>query len=57
MVSCGKDEEGKPICKLLQPNAYFGTYNEAYSALLEYNRTPYELSRNITMEELETLLK
>ena len=52
MVSCGKDEEGKPICKLLQPNAYFGTYNEAYSALLEYNRTPYELSRNITMEEL-----
>ena len=52
MVSYGKNEEGKPICKLLQPNAYFETYNEAYSALLEYNRTPYDLSQNITMEEL-----
>ena len=35
MVTIGKTDEGKPICKLLQPIAYFETYNEAYQALVE----------------------
>lgn len=52
MVTVGKTEEGKPICKLLKPQAYFQTYNEAYAALLEYNRNPYQIEDNITMLEL-----
>ena len=52
MVTVGKDENGKPICKLLQPRAYFLTYNDAYAALVEYNKNPYDLSPSITMREL-----
>lgn len=52
MVTVGKDSNGKPICKLLKPQAFFKTYNEAYSALVEYNKNPYDLSPSITVEEL-----
>ena len=52
MVTTGKDEYGKPICKLLKPESYFKSYNEAYKALVEYNKNPYELNNNITMNEL-----
>ena len=52
MVTVGHDEKGNPIGRLLQPQAYFETYNEAYAALVEYNRNPYDLDRNITMREL-----
>lgn len=52
MVSVGKTEFGRPICKLLQPQAFFETYNEAYTALVEHNRNPYTLSEKITIEEL-----
>lgn len=52
MVTVGKDEKGRPICKLLKPQAYFKTYNEAYSALLEYNKSPYELTSSLNMNEL-----
>lgn len=52
MVTVGKTEEGRPICKLLKPEAYFRTYNEAYSALTEYNKNPYELADTITINEL-----
>ena len=52
MVTIGKTDEGKPICNLLQPEAYFETYNDAYQALLEYNRNPYTFSSMITVEEL-----
>ena len=52
MVTIGKTDEGKPICKLLQPIAYFETYNDAYTALLEYNKNPYSFESNITVEEL-----
>lgn len=52
MVTTGKTETGKPICKLLKPTAYFATYNEAYEALLEYNRNPYSLDSQITVKEL-----
>ena len=52
MVTVGKDEYGKPIGKLLKPQAYFETYNEAYAALLEYNKEPMDLNRTITFEEV-----
>ena len=52
MVTVGKSDTGKPICKLLKPEAYFETYNDAYAALVEYNRNPYDLADDITMEEL-----
>ena len=52
MVTVGKEENGKPICKLLKPEAYFETYNDAYAALVAYNQNPYDLNENITVKEL-----
>lgn len=52
MISEGKTEYGRPIQKLLRPRAYFPSYKEAYEALLEYHKNPYDLDRNITVEEL-----
>lgn len=52
MVTVGKTTTGKPICKLLKPKAYFPTYNDAYTALVEYNKNPYDLSPAITVKEL-----
>lgn len=52
MVTIGKTDAGKPICKLLKPDSYFETYNEAYEALLEYNKSPYSLDPAIIMKEL-----
>lgn len=52
MVSEGKTEYGKPIQKLLRPKAYFPTYKDAYEALLEYHRNPYDLSKDLTVQEV-----
>ena len=52
MITVGKDASGRPICKLLKPQAYFKTYNDAYAALLEYHKNPYDSAREITMSEL-----
>ena len=52
MVTIGKTPEGKPICKLLKPKAYFKTYNEAYNALSEYKKNPYVLESTCTLREL-----
>lgn len=52
MVTVGKTSTGRPICKPLKPQSFFQTYNEAYAALLEYNKNPYDLSPSITMAEL-----
>lgn len=52
MVSVGKDANGRPICKPLKPESYFPTYNDAYAALVEYNRNPYDLEPSITIKEL-----
>lgn len=52
MVTVGKNQDGRPICKPLKPESYFATYNDAYSALVEYNRNPYDLEADITMAEL-----
>lgn len=37
MITVGRKENGRPICKLLRPVAYFETYEEAYAALEEYH--------------------
>jgi integrase len=52
MVSVGKTPAGRPICKPLKPDSYFQTYNDAYAALAEYNRNPYDLAPSITVKEL-----
>lgn len=52
MVTIGKTPNGKPICKLLKPESYFVTYNDAYSALVEYNKNPYDLEPSITVKQL-----
>ena len=52
MVSVGKTKEGRPICRLLKPESYFETYNDAYAALIEYNKNPYDFNNDITMNEL-----
>ena len=52
MVSVGKDENGRPVCKPLKPESYFPTYNDAYMALAEYNKNPYDLGENVTVKEL-----
>lgn len=49
MVSVGKKPNGRPDSKIL---AYFETYNDAYAALVEYNRNPYDLDKAITVKEL-----
>ena len=51
-VTVGKTPFGRPILKSLKPDAYFSTYNEAYEALIEYNKSPYNLDNDITLEEL-----
>lgn len=52
MITVGKTPDGKPICKPLKPESYFATYNDAYTALVEYNKNPYDLEPSITMQEL-----
>ena len=52
MVTVGKTSTGRPICKPLKPESFFATYNDAYVALVEYNKNPYDLSPAITMKEL-----
>ena len=52
MVTVYKDENGRPVCKPLKPESYFPTYNDAYKALVEYNRNPYDLNPAMTMQEL-----
>lgn len=52
MVTIGKKENGQFIRVPLKPEAYFSTYNEAYEALLEYNRNPYDLKPDITVFQL-----
>lgn len=52
MVTIGKTSTGKYICKPLKPQAFFATYNEAYEALVEYNKNPYDLEESITVKEL-----
>ena len=52
MITVGKDNTGKPVCRLLKPHAYFRTYNEAYTALIKYHENPYDIVTNITCKDL-----
>lgn len=52
MITVGKTPTGRPICKPLKPNAYFATYNEAFDALWEYRKNPYDLNEDLTLSEL-----
>ena len=52
MITVGTAPNGRPVGKLLKPTAYFRTYNEAYAALVEYNKNPYDLNTVMTMQEL-----
>ena len=52
MVSDGKKENGRPIVQLLKPVSYFETYNEAYEALLQHHKNPYDEEKDITIGEL-----
>lgn len=52
MVTVGKNINGRPIAKPLKPESYFATYNEAYRALMDYNRNPYDLDDDIRVSEL-----
>lgn len=52
MITVGKDMNGRPISQTLKPVAYFETYNEAYAALVEYHKNPYDIKSDITMSEL-----
>jgi integrase len=52
MITVGKTEYGKPICKILKPRGYFASYNEAYEALIEYHKDPYSLDSEISCKEL-----
>ena len=52
MVTVGKYANGRHKVKPLKPESYFETYNDAYTALLEYNRNPYDLEADITVSEL-----
>lgn len=53
MITVGKTPQGRPICKLLKPEAYFKTYNDAYSALMKYNEHPYSYENSeVTFKQL-----
>lgn len=52
MVTVGYREDGRPLVRNLQPAAYFPTYNDAYTALLKYNDSPYDLSERVTLASL-----
>lgn len=52
MVNNGFDEYGKPITIMLKPVAYFKTYNEAYEALIEYHKNPYDKNKDMTIIQL-----
>ena len=52
MITEGFTEEGQPIQKMLKPRAYFPTYKDAYEALIEYHKNPYNPNQELTVEEV-----
>lgn len=51
-VPVGRTDTGKIIQKSLKPQSFFPTYQDAYAALVEYNKNPYDLEPDITVKEL-----
>lgn len=52
MITTGHNEKGRPIAKLLKPQAYFETYNKAYEALVNHNKNPYNIMQDLTLYEM-----
>lgn len=52
MITVGKNEIGRPICKILKPQGYFETYNDAYAALMKYHENPYDFESDMKLHEL-----
>ena len=52
MVTVGHREDGRPITKILKPQGYFETYNEAYQALVEYNKKPEDKAKDLSFQEV-----
>lgn len=52
MVTIEWTDEGKPVRKIV---GYYKTYNEAYSALMEYHNNPRNLGRPVTMIDLHEM--
>lgn len=48
-VTVGKNENNRPVRKIL---GYYESYNNAYVALAEYNKHPYDFYKLITVEQL-----
>lgn len=49
MVTVSWTDQGKPVRKIV---GYYRTYNDAYSALMEYHADPYAFEKGMDMEEL-----
>lgn len=47
----GRTPFGKPIQRPIEPKSSFKTYNEAYQALMEYNKTPYDKKHETTIAQ------
>lgn len=52
MTTVGISQNGRPVCKILKPQGYFESYNEAYAALIDHHRNPYNILRDLTLEEI-----
>ena len=52
MITVGHTDEGRPISKILKPQGYFPTYNDAYAALMQNRISPYDQRLEITFGEL-----
>lgn len=51
-VCVGKNFHDRPIYKSLKPQSSFETYNDAYAALVEFHKNPYDLDSDLTIEQL-----
>ena len=52
MITTGFADNGRPICQILKPQGYFATYTEAFTALVEQQKNPYEIEKDISFLEL-----
>lgn len=52
MITVGCNSEGRPVSKILKPQGYFETYNEAYEALVNHHKNPYDVMKDMTLAEI-----
>lgn len=52
---CGAGSIGTIYSKIFETENFFKTYNDAYEALMEYNKNPYDLDADITVAQLYEL--